>query len=138
LGNGNNLYSVFNHFMKVRTECKYCVMNKYKASELTIKQIEYLRKFDEYDFVTISKLAEELNLSKPSITEMVKRFIRLNCLKKEQCGHDARVYYLFLTERGKAIARMERIALEDFIGRVEDSLNEEEINDLVEILSKIG
>ncbi len=112
-------------------------MDKYNISELTIKQIEYLKKFDEHEYVTISQLAEELNLSKPSITEMVKRFIGLNCLKKEQCTHDARVYYLFLTDRGKAIARLEKIVLEDFIRRVKDCLKDEDISILIEILSKV-
>ena len=137
MGKENSLYSVFDSFMRVKSECRFCVMDKYNISELTIKQIEYLKKFDEHEYVTISQLAEELNLSKPSITEMVKRFIGLNCLKKEQCTHDARVYYLFLTDRGKAIARLEKIVLEDFIRRVKNCLKDEDISILIEILSKV-
>ena len=96
--------------MRIKTECRFCVIEKYNISQLTLKQIEYLKKFDEHEYVTISQLAEDLNLSKPSITEMVKKFIQLDCVKKEQCSHDARVYYLFLTEKGKRIARLEQIA----------------------------
>ena len=124
--------------MRIKTECRFCIVNKYGISELTLKQIEYLKKFDEHKHVTISQLAEVLNLSKPSITEMVKKFIKLDCVKKEQCNHDARVYYLFLTEKGKGIARLERIADEDFIRRVENCLSEEDIDLLIELLSKVG
>ena len=123
--------------MKIRSECRCYIMDKFNISELTFKQIEYLRKFDEHDYVTISQLAEELNLSKPSVTELVKRFIRLNCIKREQCNHDARIKYIFLTERGRAIARMERIALRNFINRVEKCLDDEDIKGLIDILSKI-
>ena len=123
--------------MQIKTECRFCVIDKYKISELTLKQVEYLKKFDEYEYVTISQLAEDLNLSKPSITELVKKFIKLNCLKKEQCNHDARVYYLFLTERGKGIARHEQIATEDFVRRVENCLSKEDISLLIELLSKV-
>jgi DNA-binding MarR family transcriptional regulator len=107
------------------------------VSELTLKQIEYLKIFDENEYVTISQLAEDLKLSKPSITEMVKKFIKLDCVKKEQCNHDARVYYLFLTERGKGVARFEQIANEDFIRRVENCLCEEDVSLLIELLAKV-
>ena len=123
--------------MRVKKECRFYVTDKYNISELTLKQIEYLKKFDEYEYVTISQLAENLKLSKPSITEMVKKFIKLDCVEKEQCSHDARVYYLFLTEKGKGIARLEQIADEDFIRRVENCLNEEDISLLMELLSKV-
>ena len=112
-------------------------MDKYKISQLTFKQIEYLKKFDEREYVTISQLAEELSLSKPSITEMVKKFIQLDCVQKEQCNHDARVYYLFLTEKGKRIARLEQIANEHFVRRLENCLSEEDIHLLIEILLKV-
>ena len=131
------LYSVFDGFMQIKTECRFCVIDKYNIPQLTLKQIEYLKKFDEYEYVTISKLAENLKLSKPSITEMVKKFIKLDCVKKEQCSHDARVYYLFLTEKGKRIARLEQMANEDFIRRVENCLSEEDISLLIELLSKV-
>jgi len=112
-------------------------MDKHNISQLTLKQIEYLKKFDEREYVTISQLAEELGLSKPTITEMVKKFIQLDCVQKEQCNHDARVYYLFLTEKGKRIARLEQIANDHFIQRVESCLSEEDISLLIEILLKV-
>ena len=123
--------------MQIKTECRFQVIHKYDIPHFTIKQIEYLKKFDGRQYITISQLAEELSLSKPSITEMVKKFIQLDCLKKERCSHDARVYYLFLTDKGKRIARLEQIANEQFIRRMGKSLNEEEINLLIEILFKI-
>ena len=123
--------------MRVKSECRFCVIEKYNISELTLKQIEYLKKFDEHEYVTISQLAEDLNLSKPSITEMVKKFNKLECIEKEQCNHDARVYYLFLTEKGKGIARLEQIADEDFIRRMENCLSEEDISLLMELLSNV-
>ena len=131
------LCNVFDGFMQIKTECRFCVIDKYSVSELTLKQIEYLKKFDEYEYVTISQLAEDLKLSKPSITELVKKFIKLDCVKKEQCSHDARVYYLYLTEKGRGIARIERITNEDFIRRVENCLSEEDISLLIEIISKV-
>jgi len=123
--------------MLVKTECRYNVINKHKISGLTLKQIEYLKLFDKKENVTISQLARELGLSKPTVTEMVKKFIRLDCVQKEQCRHDARVYYLFLTEKGKMIARLEQITNDYFVKRVENCLSKEEIDLLIEILLKV-
>ena len=131
------LFNAFNRFMQIKTECRFQVIHKYDIFHFTIKQIEYLKKFDGRQYITISQLAEELSLSKPSITEMVKKFIQLDCLKKERCSHDARVYYLFLTDKGKRIARLEQIANEQFIRRMGKSLNEEDIELLTEILLKV-
>ncbi len=133
----HTLFSVFNRFMLIKTECRYNVMDKHNISGLTLKQIEYLKLFDRRENVTISQLAVELGLSKPTVTEMVKKFIRLDCVQKEQCRHDARVYYLFLTEKGQMIARLEQIANDNFVKRVESCLSKEEINLLIEILLKI-
>jgi len=123
--------------MLIKTECRYNVIKKHNISGLTSKQIEYLKKFDKRENVTISQLAMELGLSKPTVTEMVKKFIRLDCIQKEQCSHDARVYYLFLTEKGKRIARLEQIANDHFIQRVGSCLSEEDISLLIEILLKV-
>lgn len=133
----HTLFSVFNRFMLIKTECRYNVINKHNISGITLKQIEYLKLFDRRENVTISQLAVELGLSKPTVTEMVKKFIRLDCVQKEQCRHDARVYYLFLTEKGRMIARLEQIANNYFVKRVESCLSKEEINLLIEILLKI-
>jgi len=123
--------------MLIKTECRYNVIKKNNISGLTLKQIEYLKKFDKRENVTISQLAVELGLSKPTVTEMVKKFIRLDCVQKEQCRHDARVFYLFLTEKGKMIARLEQIANDHFVKRVESCLSKEEIDLLIEIILKV-
>jgi len=133
----HTLFSVFNRFMLIKTECRFHIMDKHNITQLTLKQIEYLKKFDKREYVTISQLAKELSLSKPSITEMVKKFIQLDCVQKEQCNHDARIYYLFLTEKGKRIVRLEQITNAHFIRRVEKCLSKEEISLLIEILSKV-
>ena len=123
--------------MHIKTECRYNVIKKHNISELSLKQIEYLKKFDRPKHVTISQLAIELGLSKPTVTEMVKKFVQLDYIQKEQCTHDARVYYLFLTKKGKMITRLEEMANEQFIKRVKNSLNEDDVNLLIEILLKV-
>jgi len=137
LDSKDKLYETYSGLMKVKGECSCKLINELNMSELTLRQIEYIKKIGKYDELTISKLAEVLNLSKPSITEMIKRFVKLDCVYKKQCKDDGRVQYIFLTERGKSIASFEDLEIKRLVDKIAASLNEDEINDLINILLKV-
>jgi len=137
LDSKNKLYETYSGLMKIKGECSCKLIDELNMSELTLRQIEYIKKIGKYDELTISKLAEVLNLSKPSITEMIKRFVKLDCVYKRQCKNDGRVQYIFLTERGKSIASFEDLEIKRLVDKIAASLNEDEINDLINILLKV-
>ncbi len=132
------LYETYSGLMKIKGECSCKLIDELNMSELTLRQIEYIKKIGKYDCITISRLAEILNLSKPSITEMIKKFINLGCVYKSQCKKDGRVQYIYLTERGKCIARFEDLKIKRLVDKMIESLNEDEINILINILLKIN
>ncbi|WP_026882252.1 MarR family winged helix-turn-helix transcriptional regulator [Clostridium akagii] len=131
------LYETYSGLMEIKGECSCKLIDELNMSELTLRQIEYIKKFDQYDCVTTSKLAKDLDLSKPSVTEMIKKFIKLECIYKQKCNEDGRVYYLHLTSKGKGIARFEQLAVKRVVDRIIESLDEQEIDDLITLLSKI-
>lgn len=137
LDSNSKLFETLSQLMKKKGECAFKIINELNISELTLRQIEYLKKFDQCDGITTSKLAEVLDLSKPSITEMIKKFIKLDCVYKEKCPQDGRVYYIHLTEKGKCIARLEELAIKRLVGRITTSLNDDEIDILSDLLLKI-
>ena len=106
-------------------------------SDMTVRQIAYLRTIDEQGDVTFSRLAEVTNTSKPTITEMINRFVRMECAYREPCPDDGRIMYIHLTEKGKAIAQAEHAALRRVIERMADVLDEDELDLLVGILRKV-
>ncbi len=121
------LYETYSVFMEIKGECSCKLIDELNMSELTLRQIEYIKKFDQYDCVTTSRLARDLDLSKPSVTEMIKKFIKLECIYKQKCNEDGRVYYLHLTDKGKCIARFDEIAIKRVVDRIIESLEEEEL-----------
>jgi DNA-binding MarR family transcriptional regulator len=131
------LYETYSGLMKVKGECSCKLIDELNMSELTLRQIEYIKKIGKYDSITISGLAEILNLSKPSITEMVKKFIKLDCVYKKQCAEDGRVQYIYLTERGECIARFEDLEVKRLVAKMLESLDDGEINVLISILLKV-
>ena len=123
--------------MKIKGECSCEILSKCGLSDITVKQIGYLRAIDGHEQVTFSKLAKITKNSKPTITEMINKFVKFECIYREKCPDDGRVIYIRLTEKGQMIARSEENSLMKVIEKMVDLLNEKEIGTLIEILEKL-
>ncbi|WP_286681326.1 MarR family winged helix-turn-helix transcriptional regulator, partial [Methanoculleus sp. DTU007] len=100
-------------------------------------QIAYLKVIEKHHDLTFSKLAEITNNSKPTVTEMVDRFVRMECAYRQKCPDDGRMAYIRLTEKGRMIANAEQNALHRMIERIVQALDENEVDLLIEILRKV-
>lgn len=118
-------------------DCAFKEISATDMSQLTVKQIEYLKVIDDLEATTISNLAEILELAKPTVTESVKRLQKLNCVEKHQCKNDARIQYITLTEKGERIAHLESFSNVKLLDRIVERLSEDELNALIKLLKKI-
>jgi len=132
-----HLLEVFEHLLRMKNECSCTIFSECGLADITVKQIAYLKVIDEQGDVTFSRLAEITRNSKPTITEMINRFVRMDCVYREPCPHDGRILYIRLTEKGKTVAKAEHAALQRVIERMVNSLDEHEQELLVEILQKV-
>jgi DNA-binding MarR family transcriptional regulator len=132
-----HLRDVLDHLLMMRNECSCSIFSECGLSDMTVKQIAYLKVIDEQGDVTFSRLAEITKNSKPTITEMVNRFVRMECVYREPCRDDGRILYIRLTDKGKKIAQAEQAALCRVIERMIDSLDEDELDLLIGILEKV-
>jgi DNA-binding MarR family transcriptional regulator len=131
------LCEVFENLIRVKNECSCSVFSECGVSDMTVKQIAYLKTIDEQDEVTFSRLAEITRNSKPTITEMINKFVRMECVYRERCPDDGRILYIRLTEKGKRIAQAEHFALRTMIEQMVNSLDENETDLLIGILQKV-
>jgi len=131
------LFEVFENILRIRNECSCNIFSECGLSDMTIKQIAYLKAIDEQKEVTFSRLAELTRNSKPTITEMINKFVRMECVYRERCPGDRRILYIRLTDKGQKIAKAEQTALRRMIERMMDTLDEHEMDLLVEILQKV-
>lgn len=122
---------------QLKGECYLTLLNDLNLSELSLKQMEYLKSLNNACGITTSQLAETLNLSKPTVTEMVKKFIKMDLVYKQSCPADGRVYYLKLTDKGQKIADLNLMTNDFLAGKLIERLDEEDIKKLIEILMKI-
>ncbi|MBC7085648.1 MAG: winged helix-turn-helix transcriptional regulator [Methanomethylovorans sp.] len=132
-----NLYGVFENLLKIKNECSYEIFSECGISDITVKQIEYLKTIDEHGKLTFTGLAQITKNSKPTITEMINKFVKMECAYREKSAEDGRIYYICLTEKGQMIARSEKYALMKLIERISDVLEATEMETLIRILKKI-
>ena len=131
------LLEAFENLFRARHECSCNIFSECGLSELTVRQVAYLKTIDEQGDVTFSRLAEITRNSKPTITEMINKFVRMECVYRERCPNDGRVLYIRLTDKGQRIAKAEQAALHRMIERMMDSLDDQEQELLVRILQKV-
>jgi DNA-binding MarR family transcriptional regulator len=125
------------HLIRIRNESSCAILSECGVPEITIKQIGYLKIIDEQGDVTFSRLAQITRNSKPTITETINRFEAMGCVYRERAPDDGRVLYIRLTEKGRRIARAEEDAISRLIERIRQSLDEEEVTLLVQVLRKV-
>jgi DNA-binding MarR family transcriptional regulator len=131
------LFEAFERLLRLKSECSCSIFSECQLSDMTVKQIAYLKVIDEHGDVTFSRLAEITKTSKPTVTEMINKCVRMECAYREPCPDDGRILYIRLTEKGQKIARAEQAALRRVIERMMETLDEQEQVLLVEILQKV-
>jgi DNA-binding MarR family transcriptional regulator len=132
-----HLFEVFENVLRIKNECSCTIFSECGLSDMTVRQIAYLKAIDEHGEVTFSRLAGITKNSKPTITEMVNRFVKMECVYRQKSSDDKRILYIRLTEKGQKIANAEHDALRRVIGRMADLLDEHEMDLLIGILQKV-
>jgi DNA-binding MarR family transcriptional regulator len=132
-----HLFIVFEKLIKIKSECSCEIFSECGLSDITVKQVGYLRVIDEHKEVTFSKLAKVTRNSKPTVTEMINKFVKMECVHREKSPDDGRIHYIHLTEKGQMVARAEQRALMKLIEKMADSLDDNEMDTLIKILQKI-
>ena len=132
-----HLFEVFENLIRIKDECSGNIFSECGLSDMTVRQIAYLKTIDEHGEVTFSRLAEITKNSKPTITEMVNRFVKMECVYRQKSSDDGRILFIRLTEKGQKIAKAEHYALRRVIERMADLLDENEMDLLIGILNKV-
>jgi len=133
----NDLLEAFENLLRLKNECSCTIFSECGLSDMTVKQIAYLKVIDQHGEITFSRLAEVTRNSKPTITEMINRFVRMECVYRERCPGDGRILYIRLTEKGQKIAKAEQAAMQRVVHRMIETLDERERDFLADILQKI-
>lgn len=76
---------------------------EYRLSPLQIQLLIFIQ-FHSSDQCKVTYLAQEFNLSKPTISEAIRTLLKKELIQKEPDATDTRSYSISLTEKGKELA----------------------------------
>jgi DNA-binding MarR family transcriptional regulator len=131
------LTSLIIKFYNELSKCSIETSKELGSYDMQIKQFHYLSLIDKNPEMTSSELSEILNITKPSITEIINKLTKFECVYREQSELDKRVFYIKLTEKGKKILRLKELSAEKFAKERLDSLTDEEISNFIKIFRKL-
>ena len=128
----------FNRFLKMYFNSSKEVYEEINFKEITGKQFKYLKLIKRNNKATYSELANLFNISKPTLTETITRFLKAGLVKKTRCEDDHRVYYISLTKKGEILAMTNELESKKAVSKIYERLTEEEINLAYELFNKMG
>ncbi|MDW7690564.1 MarR family transcriptional regulator [Flammeovirgaceae bacterium SG7u.111] len=131
------LFEIIDFIAKATKENKEGVLSEDEFSRLTINQFYYLDLIGRLEKPTLSKLAEELQITRPSVSAIVNKLIEKGYVYKTQSEDDQRIFYLFVSDRGRELIDAEHKIYRAFALHVKTTLNQEELTQFTNILSKI-
>jgi DNA-binding MarR family transcriptional regulator len=131
------LLNALQRFSARHEKCHVELSQEINISELKVKQFRYIEIIHQNEYLTFSRFAELLGITKPSITNIVNQLIKLECVRKTQCSRDGRKYYVELSEKGEKIAVFQHLTLKRMVKKIVVELTETELEIFISLLNKI-
>lgn len=106
-------------------------------SQLSLRQVGYLDAVARLGSPTLSEVARELRVSKPSATVAIEHLAQEGYLEKARSAVDRRTVSLRLTEKGRQLANAHAQVRQFIAGALTESLDDAEKEQLARLLDKI-
>ena len=106
-------------------------------SDITMNQMHYLETIPKLGNPTSADLADNLGVSRPSVSVIVKKLIETGYMTKSKSKIDGRVYYLHLTEKGRRFNELHSEVHQILARRITENLHKDEIEALADLLGKL-
>lgn len=112
----------------------------YKAAAnngLHFGQMPILEKIIEHDNCSQKEIAEQLQVSPPSIATSVKRMQKIGLLKKSADASDMRYTQITITEKGKELTQKCRAAFDEVDRQMFAGFNDQECRQFYEYIERL-
>jgi DNA-binding MarR family transcriptional regulator len=106
-------------------------------ADLTPQQLQYLKVIVKLKNPTLTELANELDLTKPTVSVLADRLSEKGYIKRVHSDKDRRVMHLHIDKKGTKINALREIAHQKMAEKIRSGLSETETAILTELLKKI-
>jgi DNA-binding MarR family transcriptional regulator len=128
------LVDTFRSILKVEEETLKKTLIDLSISELHL--LEAVGKNREQGR-TISELAQELDITLPSVTIAIKKLLKKGYVTKVKSGEDGRMVYVVLTKQGRKVDNAHRYFHRQMVRQVSSEFSEEEKQILARGIAKL-
>ncbi len=111
--------------------------NQADFGDLTPQQFKYLNVIVKLKNPTLTELARELGLTKPTVTVLADKLTEKGYIKRINSDKDRRVIHLQINDKGEKIRALRETAHEHLAERIKSGLSENEITILTRLFRKI-
>ncbi len=133
----NELTGVVEEMTRLVGEVEDRALKTGGLARLTVRQLIYVELISKSEPRTVNQLAETLGVAKPTVTVAVTNLQKKGYIRKIQSKDDKRVYYLYLTAKGKVLAKEHDNAHQEFVEIIMKALKPDEIEIYRQLLRKI-
>jgi DNA-binding MarR family transcriptional regulator len=106
-------------------------------ADLSMRQLHYLDVISRIGHPTLSELAQEMGVSRPSVTTAVAKLVKAGYLTKVASDEDRRVAHVHLAPKGKRIVKLHDEVHQSVADLFARTLSKRELHALVRMLNKV-
>jgi len=127
-----------NKFLKMYFDACKEVYEEINFNQIKGIRFKYLKEIYRRKEITLTELAEHFHISKPTVNEVINKFMENGIVMKRKCENDKRISYIYLTEVGKTLATTNMLESQRAVDKIYETFSVNEIEQLVELFDKIG
>ena len=113
------------------------VLSGSEFAALSMRQLHYLDMINRLGHPTLSELAQELGVSRPSVTAAVTKLMEAGFVAKVASDEDRRVSHVHLAKKGHRIVKLHDAVHQSVADLFTNALNKRELRELVRMLNKV-
>lgn len=113
------------------------VLSGSEFTELSMRQLHYLDLVNRLGHPTLSELARELGVSRPSVTATVAKLAGAGFVVKVASDEDRRVAHVHLAKKGHHIVMLHDQVHQSVADLFAKTLNKRELQELIRMLNKV-
>ena len=132
-----SLTEIIDMLTRAMGEMEARVLAGSEFASLSMRQLHYLDQVDRMGHPTLSELARELGVSRPSVTAAVGKLVDGGYLKKVASDEDRRVAHVHLAAKGRRIVKLHEGVHASLAQMFTDALDEREMKSLIQMLNKV-
>lgn len=132
-----NLAIIANYMWKQSIVALNQTLSETEIRHFNMNDYYYLTVIDQMENPKLGQLADELRLTKPAISAIVKRLMKNDLIEKTQSEEDKRIFHLKVTEKGQKIIEGDYKSFNDLSELLEHTVSKEQINVLNQVLDQV-